>query len=66
MIYPLEINLTENELPPPNILVVVEGGVARWNGKDWLSAIDEERVIQWKVKWWAYFPVSPLEQYDQR
>lgn len=49
------------ELPPPDLTVIVEGGIAHWNGKDWISEnyYDGARVLQ-GVRWWARLPVHPF------
>ncbi len=47
--------------PLPHQLVVVAGGVAVWTGSIWLSKTgdDNDRVIQWPVKWWMPMPMEP-------
>lgn len=67
MTFALNIYLTRLELPRPNVLVLVEGGAAHWNGKDWVSEMHSGggRVIQWEVKWWADLPVNPFHIYDK-
>lgn len=68
MIFGLDINLTCLRFPPPDVMVIVEGGVARWNGKDWISNMycSGGRVIQWEVKWWAHLPINPFNIDDKR
>lgn len=62
MKFELIIYLTEFAFPHPDKLVIVEGGIARWNGRDWFSANYDSggRVIQWEVKWWAHLPANPV------
>jgi len=45
-------------LPQINEMVIVAGGLARWDGEHWRSVIDENRVIQWPVTWWLPLPVN--------
>lgn len=66
----LLINLTSERLPVPDTVVLVEGGAARWNGKDWISEMHSGggRVIEWEVTWWAILPHIPytaLQGYDK-
>ncbi len=45
-------------MPPEWTVVLVEGGVAKWTGRLWLSMMDkDQRAIGWPITWW-----SPLLQ----
>jgi hypothetical protein len=52
-----------SNVPEPNRLVIVAGGVALWTGSVWLSKTGDDncRVITWPVKWWM-----PLAVGDER
>lgn len=51
----LKIHDPSKLLPARNTLVIVSGGIARWNGEYWETETGEDhgRPIQWEVKWWA-------------
>lgn len=50
----LEINRCTDVSPPLWTPVLVEGGVARWTGRYWLTLMDgTERAIGWPVRWWC-------------
>lgn len=53
----LKIN-PASEKPPVFHLVLVQGGVAFWNGEWWVSATYCVRRIEWDVLWWADIPVD--------
>lgn len=42
------------EYPKKNEMVIVEGGVAMWDGEQWYSCTEysKRRPIEWEVKWW--------------
>lgn len=67
MTFALNIHLTRLEFPRLNVLVLVEGGLARWNGKYWISETYSEGdiPIKWEVKWWADLPVNPFNIHDK-
>ena len=46
------------KLPQRYHLVVVPGGVAHWDGTDWISQTGDcaGNVIQWRVPWWMEIP----------
>lgn len=51
----LKIHDASKRLPARNSLVLVSGGIARWNGEYWKTETGEDhgRRIEWEVKWWA-------------
>ncbi len=53
--------LTRQRMPDIDVTVIVQGGIAAWDGVKWCSrmhgAIDC-RPIQWPVLWWIPFPTD--------
>lgn len=58
----ITIYLTSEQMPEPHVMVIVEGGVAMWDGYRWVSLVLESshRVIQWPVLWWM-----PVMHFDE-
>jgi len=43
--------------PKINETVIVFGGCAYWDGKNWRTRMDADNgIIQWKVKYWCNLP----------
>ena len=55
MLKTIQIWETKSLMPHLNITVLVEGGIASWDGKDWITqkGDDAGRKIVWPVRWWA-------------
>lgn len=53
---PFTVHNADSIKPSLNKEVIVCGGVASWNGTEWISHTDGKRPIQWKVEWWMNFP----------
>jgi hypothetical protein len=49
--------------PKDGMSVLVSGGMAMRDGKDWISMTGTSvgRAIEWEVKYWAYLPQTPKE-----
>lgn len=55
----------KDRMPPTDGLVIVQGGVARWNGTEWRTMTGYEypgRPIQWEVTHWMPMPTLPAER----
>ena len=52
---------SELKKPECGKIVLISGGLARWDGMYWYSMTgdDYNRRIQWDVKGWAYIPKIP-------
>ncbi len=48
------ITLTSDGIPEHHRAVIVAGGVAMWNGGEWISLTGDScgRPVQWRVLWW--------------
>lgn len=59
--FPQRPILTRLRMPDVDVTVIVNGGIAAWNGTEWCSrmhtAIDD-RPITWPVLWWMPFPTD--------
>lgn len=52
---------TDVGYPIPFKEVLVAGGCAYWDGKDWYTCMENNRPkIVWTVKYWATLPKSPV------
>lgn len=51
----------DEEMPPSNIMVIVQGGCAYYKNDEWISAISD-RPIEWDVTHWMPFPHLPLPE----
>ena len=51
----LPVFLTDEEMPETHQTVIVAGGIACYNGSNWISQVagSGARPIEWAVKWWA-------------
>jgi len=56
--FPLEIHDASQEKPPVWQTVIVQGGIAHWDGSEWATETgsDSGRTITWTVEWWASIP----------
>lgn len=59
----IELHSVKDGMPEPFTWVLVDGGVAIWDGTNWLSqmASSVNRKIEWEVKWW-----TPLIYHDMK
>lgn len=68
--YGINVNLTSERMPLKQQTVIVCGGLAMWDGEQWLSMMDGSRhkPIAWSVSWWADLPnsVCPPKFCDER
>lgn len=50
----IEVHYTKDKMPECHQTVIVDGGIAVWTGKVWLSQMPDccGRVIGWEVEWW--------------
>lgn len=67
MILELEAFATVDKRPEPHKHVIVQGGLAVFDGHQWLSAVHDGcrymRPIEWPVLWWMECPtVDTLEE----
>lgn len=48
--------------PDTNRLVLVNGGVAKWDGMLWITETGDAsgRPIRWDVRYWAELPKPPV------
>jgi len=53
MMYKVNITYTKDQLPPLFETVIVNGGIAYYSGKEWISCVGDYQVIEWDVKWWT-------------
>ena len=60
----LEIIDARDVKPSRGLAVLVEGGVATWDGEVWRSLVDgsSDRPIAWEVTWWAMLPHVVIPQ----
>lgn len=59
------VRFSENEMPDPGSHCIVSGGIAIWDGKNWLSMMEKpHRKIVWEVHWWSYVPNGYLRPND--
>lgn len=56
--------LARERLPDVDVTVIVQGGIAAWDGVKWCSRMHgdftkyDTRPIQWPVLWWMPFPTD--------
>jgi len=60
MKYAIEIYFTKDKMPPVGHIVIIEGGIAEYNGEDWISHTGGAcgNKICWDVKWWTELIVN--------
>ena len=60
MKYAIEIHFVKDELPPIGDIVIINAGIAKYNGEDWISytGTSDKHKIHWDVKWWTELIVN--------
>ena len=51
----IRIYKPSENLPKEFSIVLIEGGIGRWNGANWetMTGFDAGRAVEWEVEWWA-------------